>query len=101
MAIQFQCSQCGVQFNVGEELAGTMARCNSCGNVVTVPAPQPAPRKKLPPVVAQPKRTAPTASTNTALQPLQPMLPVARVESPAASSLPVARIEVAPVAAPQ
>src|SRR5436190_9329661 len=81
MAIQFQCSQCGVQFNVGAELAGTMARCNSCGNVVTVPAPQPAPRKKPPPVVA----------------PQQ--IPVARIESPAPKSLPVARMEVAPAVA--
>jgi hypothetical protein len=100
MAIQFQCSQCGVQFNVGQELAGTMARCNSCGNVVTVPAAQPAqpaPQKKLPPVVAPVAKNAlQPASANA---PLQPMLPVARIESPAPQSLPVARMEVAQPAA--
>src|SRR6187401_1480845 len=79
MAIQFQCSQCGVQFNVGDNLAGTMARCNSCGNIVQVPlaAPAPVPPRKRPPPVGAP----------------QPKLPDARIEQPASQTLPVARIE--------
>src|SRR3954468_14949933 len=78
MAIQFQCSQCGVQFNVGAELAGTMARCNSCGNVVQVPAVAASPQKRMPPVVAA-----------------KPQIPVARIEGQvsASQSLPVSRIK--------
>jgi WD40 repeat protein len=37
MSIQFQCSVCGRQFDVPEQMAGTKARCNTCGNIVTVP----------------------------------------------------------------
>src|SRR5947199_251208 len=71
MAIQFLCSKCGVQFSVGENLAGTMARCNNCGNVVQVPAARPTQH-----------------------------IPEARIEQvpPAAAraALPVARMEVVP-----
>ncbi|MCL4204362.1 MAG: hypothetical protein KJ000_17905 [Pirellulaceae bacterium] len=37
MSIQFQCSLCGRQFDVPDQMAGTKARCNTCGNIVTVP----------------------------------------------------------------
>jgi len=37
--INFSCAQCGKHFQVGDELAGRMGKCKSCGALIFVPAP--------------------------------------------------------------
>src|SRR5687768_5233565 len=37
--IDFQCHGCGNDFHVPETMAGTTARCNRCGTIVTIPVP--------------------------------------------------------------
>ncbi len=39
MSIHFQCHGCGKDFHVPETMAGTQARCNGCGSIVTIPVP--------------------------------------------------------------
>lgn len=39
MAIVFRCENCGRRHKVGEEKAGTRAKCSDCGEHMTVPAP--------------------------------------------------------------
>jgi hypothetical protein len=52
MSIRANCSDCGHEHNVSDELAGKKFRCKGCGEPVTVPAPR---------AVAAPPRKPPAA----------------------------------------
>lgn len=80
MTIQFQCYSCANPFNVPEEMAGTRARCNGCGAIVTIPTPIDTAIPGLTPIDAlpfspQPVRT-PAAGTRAGgiIRPAKPQL---------------------------
>jgi hypothetical protein len=70
MSIQFTC-QCGKTLKAAEEYAGKRAKCNQCGQVVTIPgvrqeAANAAPMA-TPPVASAPKKNTPAAAAKVAI----------------------------------
>jgi hypothetical protein len=70
MPIQFAC-QCGKSLRAADEHAGKRAKCNACGQVVTIPgSKKPAPEKVLtavPSAATMTKKTAPSASSKASI----------------------------------
>jgi hypothetical protein len=70
MSIQFAC-QCGKSLKAADEHAGKRAKCNQCGQVVTIPGVRQEVAKAAPmatpPVVSAPKKSTPAASTKVAI----------------------------------
>jgi len=50
MAIQFRCPQCGKEYQVGDEYAGSQAKCRACGATMAVPSPAPPAQVQMPAV---------------------------------------------------
>ena len=46
--INFECSNCGKSYNVNDELAGRAAKCQQCGQKITVPLPRPVAASPIP-----------------------------------------------------
>lgn len=66
MTIRFSCQSCDSDFGVDDKLAGKKARCNHCGNRMTIPAVPQERKAALPAAAAMARQTKASAAKGNA-----------------------------------